>query len=86
MGSTPVTGSKHQVLHGLHLERTMQVSEIISFYMASIETKATYRTDKYMYKALNALWGSIEHSDFSVIHLNQYKNKRLLEVNPGMLF
>ena len=61
----------------------MQVAEVLKLYRNSTQDKPTWYTDKYIDTKLSALWGDIEHFEFSVIQLNQYKNKRLLEVKIG---
>ena len=61
----------------------MLISEILSLYMASIRNKPSFHVDKYLQKRFNTLWGDIDHSDFTVKPLNQYKAKRLREVKTG---
>ena len=61
----------------------MKISEILDLYMTSISHKPSYEIDKYIWRRFEAMWGDIEHSDYTVIHLNQYKAKRLREVKTG---
>ena len=51
--------------------------------MESIKHKATHKVDTYVEAKFNALWGDLDHEQFTVIHLNQYRNKRLTEVSTG---
>jgi len=61
----------------------MLISEILSLYMDSIRHKSTYRVDIYIQKRFNALWGDIDHTNFTIDVLNKHKKKRLSEVKTG---
>ncbi|MDX2477588.1 MAG: hypothetical protein QNL05_09520 [Gammaproteobacteria bacterium] len=61
----------------------MKISKILDLYMTSISHKPSYQIDKYIWRRFETMWGDIDHSDFTVILLNQYKTKRLREVKTG---
>lgn len=61
----------------------LTIPDIISQYMQSNVDKSCHKKDMYTATKQQELWSGVKANEFSLLHLNEYKRKRLTQVSTG---